>query len=146
MEKKRRLNTFSNLSSFWAQKIVIFFVQYPLVFNLLISFNLFCVFCVAKIFLQKSVFASMCTPFNSPMENYFLPFFFICMDLFLIVWIFYDHLWESFLFCENLIVSMFICENLFFFVRIFLNPSYLWESLPIYDGLWESSKTSFWFL
>ena len=39
---------------------------------------------------------------------------------------------------------MIIYENLFFlwvslfFLRIFLNPSYLWESLLIYDHLWES--------
>ena len=49
----------------------------------------------------------------------------------------HDHLWESFIFCKNLLLVMIVCENLFFFVRIFLNPSYLWESLHINDRLLE---------
>ena len=41
-------------------------------------------------------------------------------------------------FCENLFLSMSISKNLFSFVRIFLNSSYLWESLLIHAHLLES--------
>ena len=60
---------------------------------------------------------------------------FICKNLFLFM-IICAYL---FFFCKNLFLSMIICENLFFFVRIIVSPSYLWESLIIYDHLWESS-------
>ena len=89
-------------------------------------------FCVAKISLKKSwncpefvLIASftvlpLCTPFNPLVQNYFLPIFF-----------FYLHV--PIFNCVN-ILWLFVrisslSENLFFFLRIFLNPSYLWESL-----------------
>ena len=119
---------------------------------------MFCVFCVAKIFLKKFDFVLiawftmllMCTPVNHPMENLFFQQFFhqfftnffISMRLFLSVRIFHDHLWEYFLFCENLFLSMVICENIFFFcenlfepflfVRI---PSYLWSFVRIFENI-----------
>ena len=60
--------------------------------------------------------------------------------------------------CVNLLWSsvriLSFCENLLFSVRIFSNPSclwesfliydHLWESLLIYDHLWESFRTSLW--
>ena len=62
--------------------------------------------------------------------------------------IFY-HFFFFFLFAFTYIYlceSFTTCKNLLFFARIFLNPSYLWESLFIYDHLWGSFTAYFCFL
>ena len=76
----------------------------------------------------------MCTPLNPSIKIYFSPiFFFFCMHLFWFMRIPYNHLQKIF-------------SYLWSSARIFLNPSYLWESLYIHDHLWESFRTYFCFL
>ena len=138
------MNIFSSLMKFLCTKNCCFcclvFTQFYLVNQFLL---VFC-FSIANFFLKKWVcpdsliyYTTVCH-LDPLMENYFSPSIFIRMHLFLIVWIFYDHLWESFLFLQKS-----------FFIYV-----YLWESLfienlmqkqpfLIYDHLWESFKTPF---
>ena len=133
---------------FLCAKNFTFVVWYSLIFILVVCFYLICVF-VLQIFLLKSLeillIASftmplMCNPLNPPYgELFFTNVFFICKLLFSTVWIFYDHLWESFFIYVYLWGSFYFCEN-------FFKPSWSVRTYFFYDDLCECFKTSLSFL
>ena len=102
----------------------------------------FVFFCVAKVSIEKNwacldsliYYTSDMYPPQPIYKNlFFTNFFFFCMHLFWFMRIPYNHLQKIF-------------SYLWSSARIFLNPSYLWESLYIHDHLWESFRTYFCFL
>ena len=117
---KPKPTNFLCLRSFYAQKIVAFVVFSSLNFISLVGFGLIWVFVRAKSFpkVQKKNW------FEIVLITYVLYYWHVPLSthlsrvcLYALIFI-CGHLWESLL-----------------FMRILLNPSYLWESLLIYDRL-----------
>ena len=130
-----KINSFLPLTKFFCAKNCCFCcLIFACFYFLLISFYFFCVFCVAKSFLQKKEFiliASItmllkCTLSTSLWRNYAWPYFYLWESLLIHYhlrksFLIYDYLWESLPFCENFF-------ELFLSVR---TSSYLWLSVRI---------------